>query len=167
MDMDDGGGFGLPGYGGMGGLGMPGYGGMGGLGFPGYGGMGGFGGEGDDEDEEGAAKGPYAGAGAGEERDDPPAEMKEGEEREIGKEGLKKLLVKEGEGWARPSHGDEVHGACDPHLGARFWVSGDGGIEGAARSIAKCFAHWTGFPWRSALHGDADGRRKVRFHPGP
>ncbi|KAK3154129.1 hypothetical protein QOZ80_2BG0186510 [Eleusine coracana subsp. coracana] len=118
MGMDDGG-FGLPGYGGMGGLGMPGYGGMGGLGMPGfdgmgglgfppYGGMGGLGGE-DSDEEEGAMKDPYAGAaGAGEEAEHPPAEMKEGEEREIGKEGLKKRLVKEGEGWARPADGDEV-----------------------------------------------------------
>ncbi|EFJ19541.1 hypothetical protein SELMODRAFT_110584 [Selaginella moellendorffii] len=33
---------------------------------------------------------------------------KEGQEREIGKHGLKKLLVKAGEGWERPSTGDEV-----------------------------------------------------------
>ncbi|GJN21089.1 hypothetical protein PR202_gb08537 [Eleusine coracana subsp. coracana] len=81
---------------------------MGGLGFPPYGGMGGLGGE-DSDEEEGAMKDPYAGAaGAGEEAEHPPAEMKEGEEREIGKEGLKKRLVKEGEGWARPADGDEV-----------------------------------------------------------
>lgn len=126
MDMDDGGfglpgyggmeGLGMPGYGGMGGLGMPGFGGMGGLGFPPYGGMGGLGGE--DSDEEGAMKNPYAGAaGPGEDAEHPPAEMKEGEEREIGKEGLKKRLVKEGEGWARPADGDEVQGVCDSRLG--------------------------------------------------
>lgn len=39
--------------------------------------------------------------------DEPPI-MKVGEEREIGKEGLKKKLVKEGEGWDRPDNGDEV-----------------------------------------------------------
>ncbi|TVU01541.1 hypothetical protein EJB05_53007 [Eragrostis curvula] len=85
---------------------------MGGLGMPGYGGMGGFGGEDDDDEDEAAMKDLYAGAGAGagagEEADAPPPEMKEGEEREIGKEGLKKRLVKEGEGWARPADGDEV-----------------------------------------------------------
>ncbi|XP_021907399.1 peptidyl-prolyl cis-trans isomerase FKBP62-like [Carica papaya] len=39
--------------------------------------------------------------------DEPPI-MKVGEEKEIGKEGLKKKLVKEGEGWDRPDNGDEV-----------------------------------------------------------
>ncbi|KAJ6824838.1 70 kDa peptidyl-prolyl isomerase-like isoform X1 [Iris pallida] len=34
--------------------------------------------------------------------------LKAGEEREIGKEGLKKKLVKEGEGWETPEVGDEV-----------------------------------------------------------
>ncbi|XP_040989350.1 peptidyl-prolyl cis-trans isomerase FKBP62-like [Juglans microcarpa x Juglans regia] len=34
--------------------------------------------------------------------------LKEGEEKEIGKNGLKKKLVKEGEGWETPSAGDEV-----------------------------------------------------------
>ena len=35
---------------------------------------------------------------------------KVGEEKEIGKNGLKKKLVKEGEGWDTPSSGDEVEG---------------------------------------------------------
>ncbi|GAB4830303.1 Peptidyl-prolyl cis-trans isomerase fkbp65 [Ancistrocladus abbreviatus] len=34
--------------------------------------------------------------------------LKAGEEKEIGKEGLKKKLVKEGEGWDTPENGDEV-----------------------------------------------------------
>ncbi|XP_010547132.1 PREDICTED: peptidyl-prolyl cis-trans isomerase FKBP65 [Tarenaya hassleriana] len=34
--------------------------------------------------------------------------MKVGEEKEIGKQGLKKKLVKEGEGWDTPDNGDEV-----------------------------------------------------------
>ncbi|KAE8676287.1 70 kDa peptidyl-prolyl isomerase [Hibiscus syriacus] len=34
--------------------------------------------------------------------------MKVGEEKEIGKQGLKKKLVKEGEGWENPESGDEV-----------------------------------------------------------
>ncbi|KAJ7530731.1 hypothetical protein O6H91_14G016500 [Diphasiastrum complanatum] len=34
--------------------------------------------------------------------------QKEGEEREIGKAGLKKLLVRSGEGWETPDSGDEV-----------------------------------------------------------
>lgn len=33
-----------------------------------------------------------------------------GEEKEIGKNGLKKKLIKEGEGWEKPSSGDEVEG---------------------------------------------------------
>jgi FK506-binding protein 4/5 len=36
--------------------------------------------------------------------------MKVGEEKEIGKQGLKKKLVKEGEGWETPETGDEVEG---------------------------------------------------------
>ena len=36
--------------------------------------------------------------------------MKVGEEKEIGKEGLKKKLLKEGEGWDTPDNGDEVEG---------------------------------------------------------
>lgn len=36
--------------------------------------------------------------------------LKVGEEKEIGKEGLKKKLVKEGEGWETPEAGDEVEG---------------------------------------------------------
>ena len=40
--------------------------------------------------------------------DDPV--LKVGEEKEIGKQGLKKKLVKEGEGWDTPESGDEVEG---------------------------------------------------------
>lgn len=36
--------------------------------------------------------------------------LKVGDEKEIGKEGLKKKLVKEGEGWETPESGDEVEG---------------------------------------------------------
>lgn len=68
-------------------------------------GMGGYGLGGEDDDD--AMKDLHAGAGAGA-GDDPPAELKVGEEREIGKEGLKKKLVKEGEGCDRPGAGDEV-----------------------------------------------------------
>ncbi|KAM0935825.1 putative peptidylprolyl isomerase [Dioscorea sansibarensis] len=39
--------------------------------------------------------------------DEPPV-LKVGEEKEIGKDGLKKKLVKEGEGWETPEVGDEV-----------------------------------------------------------
>ncbi|KAI6674398.1 hypothetical protein NL676_002304 [Syzygium grande] len=39
--------------------------------------------------------------------DDAPV-MKPGEEKEIGKQGLRKKLVKEGEGWDTPDNGDEV-----------------------------------------------------------
>lgn len=37
--------------------------------------------------------------------------LKVGEEKEIGKQGLKKKLLKEGEGWDTPKNGDEVEGA--------------------------------------------------------
>lgn len=36
--------------------------------------------------------------------------LKVGEEKEIGKQGLKKKLLKEGEGWDTPENGDEVEG---------------------------------------------------------
>lgn len=36
--------------------------------------------------------------------------LKVGEEKEIGKSGLKKKLVKEGEKWDTPESGDEVEG---------------------------------------------------------
>jgi peptidylprolyl isomerase len=88
---------------GMGGLGLGGAMGMGGSGLGGPMGLGlGLGGYdlGGEDD---------MGAGAGE-GDDLPAELKVGEEREIGKEGLKKKLVKEGEGLGRPGAGDEVEG---------------------------------------------------------
>lgn len=39
------------------------------------------------------------------------AVLKVGEEKEIGKQGLKKKLLKEGEGWDTPENGDEVEGA--------------------------------------------------------
>ncbi|XVF28972.1 hypothetical protein REPUB_Repub15cG0079500 [Reevesia pubescens] len=44
------------------------------------------------------------------ENDDPPVNpiLKVGEEKEIGKNGLKKKLVKEGDGWETPANGDEV-----------------------------------------------------------
>ena len=38
--------------------------------------------------------------------------LKVGEEKEIGKQGLKKKLLKEGEGWDTPEAGDEVEGIC-------------------------------------------------------
>lgn len=36
--------------------------------------------------------------------------LKVGEEKEIGNQGLKKKLLKEGEGWDNPDNGDEVEG---------------------------------------------------------
>lgn len=41
---------------------------------------------------------------------DEPAALKVGEEKEIGNQGLKKKLLKEGEGWVTPENGDEVEG---------------------------------------------------------
>lgn len=40
--------------------------------------------------------------------DDDMAPMKVGDEKEIGKQGLKKKLLKEGDGWETPENGDEV-----------------------------------------------------------
>lgn len=41
---------------------------------------------------------------------DAPGTLKVGEEKEIGNEGLKKKLLKEGESWETPENGDEVEG---------------------------------------------------------
>jgi len=41
--------------------------------------------------------------------DETPA-LKVGDEKEIGNQGLKKKLLKEGEGWDTPEVGDEVEG---------------------------------------------------------
>lgn len=49
----------------------------------------------------------FAGADGGD--IDPPV-LKVGEEKEIGTQGLKKKLLKEGEGWNTPEVGDEVQG---------------------------------------------------------
>jgi FK506-binding protein 4/5 len=38
--------------------------------------------------------------------------QKVGEEKQIGNNGLKKKLVKEGEGWETPDIGDQVEGNC-------------------------------------------------------
>lgn len=43
--------------------------------------------------------------------------LKVGEEKEIGQQGLKKKLLKEGEGWNTPEVGDEVQGTT------RFFLS--------------------------------------------
>ncbi|CAM0945516.1 unnamed protein product [Alopecurus aequalis] len=81
--------------------------------FPAAMGQGAMGGS-DDEDEE-AMKNLYAGSAGGAavagEEDDAGydiAAMKAGEEKGIGKEGLRKKLLKEGEGSERPGAGDEV-----------------------------------------------------------
>lgn len=41
--------------------------------------------------------------------------LKVGEEKEVGKQGLKKKLLKEGEGWETPEVGDEVEGIRAHH----------------------------------------------------
>ncbi|CAM8947978.1 unnamed protein product [Rhodiola kirilowii] len=41
-------------------------------------------------------------------QDEAPVIMKVGEEREIRRQGLKKKLLKKGEGWDNPYNGDEV-----------------------------------------------------------
>lgn len=45
---------------------------------------------------------------------EPDPIMKVDEEKEIGKSGMKKKLLKEGEGWEHPSKGDEVEGELYP-----------------------------------------------------
>lgn len=51
--------------------------------------------------------------------DDNPI-LKVGEEKEIGKHGLKKKLIKEGEGWDTPEVGDEVQGSTTYILKCHF-----------------------------------------------
>lgn len=41
---------------------------------------------------------------------EPDPVMKVDEEKEIGKSGIKKKLLKEGEGWEHPSQGDDIEG---------------------------------------------------------
>ncbi|GJN04060.1 hypothetical protein PR202_ga21570 [Eleusine coracana subsp. coracana] len=53
--------------------------------------------------------------------DDGPV-MKAGEEKEIGKQGLKKKLMKEGEGWETPEVGDEVEGIRPPASSDKFYA---------------------------------------------
>ena len=50
-----------------------------------------------------------------EEEDTVSPMLKVGEEKEVGKNGLKKKLLKEGEGWETPSKGDEVEGTIQFH----------------------------------------------------
>lgn len=132
---------GLGGLGGMGGLGgLGGMGGLGGLGGFGGGGMedlyGGGGGAGGEE----GGEGPYA------------AEMEVGEEKEIGKEGLRKKLVKEGEGWERPDAGDEVQGAFrfSGIFFGDFWIF----FFGLRWSLTWCFCDGLCCVWGLA-HADA------------
>jgi len=77
-------------------------------------------------------------------------EVKVGEEREIGSNGLKKKLLKEGQGWETPEVGDEVKGRPN-HI--------------------NCSVVFT-FPLFflislicSSLHWDFARRNEVRFEP--
>lgn len=47
---------------------------------------------------------------------------KVGEEKEIGENGLKKKILKEGEGWETPNSGDEVEGINIVHLFFIFFM---------------------------------------------
>jgi hypothetical protein len=49
------------------------------------------------------------------------AVMKVGDEKEVGKQGLKKKLLKKGEGWDAPEVGDEVEGTRAP--APSDWIS--------------------------------------------
>lgn len=48
--------------------------------------------------------------------------LKVGEEKEIGKNGLKKKLLKEGEGWETPASGDEVEGTIISYPTLCFFI---------------------------------------------
>lgn len=60
--------------------------------------------------DEGFGMPPHEGMDEGMDLPDDGPVLKVGEEKEIGNQGLKKKLVKEGEGWDTPENGDEVEG---------------------------------------------------------
>ena len=81
--------------------------------------------------------------------DDGPT-LKVGEEKEIGNQGLKKKLLKEGEGWDTPENGDEVEGINRKRLSFDI-------------SFFSLIYKFILFIFDSSLHGDTFGRNSVRF----
>lgn len=77
--------------------------------------------------------------------------LKVGEEKEIGNQGLKKKLLKEGEGWDTPDNGDEVEGINRKRLS--FDIS--------FFSFFSLIYKFILFILDSSLHGDAFGRNSV------
>lgn len=145
--------------------------------FPAAGGggaMGGFGDENYEAMDDLYTRAGAGAAGAGEEdaEGNYNAAMKVGEEKEIGKEGLRKNLVKEGEGLERPDAGDEVEGALDSPFRRDFWVFAFWCREQTVNWIGSSWVEMVvdlcsrRIGWRSALHGDADGWHQVRLQPG-
>jgi len=78
-------------------------------------------------------------------------EVKVGEEREIGSNGLKKKLLKEGQGWETPEVGDEVKGNPN-HINSSV-------------VFTFLFFFFSFVLICSSLHGDFARRNEVRFKP--
>jgi hypothetical protein len=80
--------------------------------------------------------------------------LKVGEEKEIGKQGLKKKLLKDGQGWDTPDNGDEVEGTLHAPLSIVYFA--------LLLPFCSLFVEMLLF---SSLHGNSARWDQVRFQP--